>query len=580
MPKTFRSNFSFGGVMAESDPLLPAAYWDNGDYEAIASQSDPRCFVIGRTGSGKSAAFQHLEERYTGQVIRILPEDLSLPYIVNLDVIRQLRALDVHIEPFLIALWKHILIVEILRFRYRINSPDEKQNVLTTLRQLVARDTRRMKAIDYLNEFGDKFWSETDERVKQVTETFERKINSAADVHANASVIGAKGSASLDHQIKREIRQDIASRYQKVVDNTQLARLNDMIMLLDGSILRDHEPYLYLLIDDLDKDWVSSDVSNLLIRCLFRAVIDMKRVKRLKILVALRTNIFQELDYAAEGSGGQEEKVRGLALHMRWMRNDLKSLLESRAQAASQTYRMQPPMILADMLPKSTRGDGHPVDYVLDRTLMRPRDAITFMNEAVRLASGHNRITWTMLRLAEKTFSDERLLALRDEWKSSYRDIDKVLLQFRDKPVTMTKAELGAVLDDVAMLIGDPAFKGRAWMEPMFSRLWAPGGQERTWEEIYGPIVDLLYNVSFLGIAAGPHAKPRYSYEGMAPQRATAEVMETTVFKIHPMFARGLELTDVGRRPRERDQSNAREIPTKAIQPRLALAPVRPATSD
>ncbi len=40
MPKTFRANFSFGGVMAESDPLLQAAFWDNGDYEAIASRTD------------------------------------------------------------------------------------------------------------------------------------------------------------------------------------------------------------------------------------------------------------------------------------------------------------------------------------------------------------------------------------------------------------------------------------------------------------------------------------------------------------------------------------------------------------
>ncbi len=580
MPKTFRSNFSFGGVMAESDPLLPAAYWDNGDYEAIASPADPRCFVIGRTGSGKSAVFQHLEEQHAGHVIRILPEDLALPYIVNLDVMRQLRALDVHVDPFLIALWKHVILVEVLRFRYQIKSLEEKQNVLTTLRQLVGRDPRRLKAVDYLNEFGDRFWSETDERVKQVAESFERKINAAADVHANTPIVGGKGSTSIEQQSKKEVRQDVAARYQKIVNDSQLARLNDMITMLDAEILREREPFLYLLIDDLDKEWVPSDLSNLLIRCLFRAVIDMKRVKRLKILVALRTNIFQELDYAAEGSGGQEEKVRGLALHMRWTRNDLRSLLESRAQAASQAYRMQPPMVLADMLPRTTKGDGHPVEYVLDRTLMRPRDAIAFMNEAVRLASGHNRITWTMLHLAEKTFSEERLLALRDEWKAPYRDIDKVLLQFRDKPASMTKPELALVLDDVAMLIGDAAFKGRAWMEPMFRLLWAPGSQEITWEETYGPIVDLLYNISFLGIAAGPHAKPSYSYEGTSPQRATAELMESTVFKIHPMFSRGLEVKAPGRGTRDAGRSNVRRVTERAVQPRLALAPVRPATPD
>ena len=59
MSKRFKSNFTFGGVVAESDHLLSEAYWDNGDYDAIESKQDKRCFIIGRTGSGKSAAIQH-----------------------------------------------------------------------------------------------------------------------------------------------------------------------------------------------------------------------------------------------------------------------------------------------------------------------------------------------------------------------------------------------------------------------------------------------------------------------------------------------------------------------------------------
>ena len=70
MSRNFKSNFTFGGAVAESDHLLSVSYFDNGDYEAIESRDDKRCFVIGRTGSGKSAAFRRLKENY--------PENLLL----------------------------------------------------------------------------------------------------------------------------------------------------------------------------------------------------------------------------------------------------------------------------------------------------------------------------------------------------------------------------------------------------------------------------------------------------------------------------------------------------------------------
>jgi hypothetical protein len=62
------------------------------------------------------------------------------------------------------------------------------------------------------------------------------------------------------------------------------------------------------VIDDLDRDWVAERLSSDLIRCLFRTVLDMRRVANLKIVVALRANFYQELDVGT--SGHQEEKFR------------------------------------------------------------------------------------------------------------------------------------------------------------------------------------------------------------------------------------------------------------------------------
>ncbi|CNL41460.1 Uncharacterised protein [Mycobacterium tuberculosis] len=44
-------------------------------------------------------------------MIRISPEDLSLPYITDLQVIRFMDSLNVKLDLFWIALWKHVLLV-------------------------------------------------------------------------------------------------------------------------------------------------------------------------------------------------------------------------------------------------------------------------------------------------------------------------------------------------------------------------------------------------------------------------------------------------------------------------------------
>lgn len=134
-----RSGFTLGGEQAEADPLVENAFVESGLYEVIADRRDPRCFLIGRTGSGKSAALQHLEEMEPDHVIRITPEDLSLPYITDLQVIRFMDSLDVKLDLFWIALWKHVLLVEIIRHRYGVNSPETKQRFLASLKERLIR---------------------------------------------------------------------------------------------------------------------------------------------------------------------------------------------------------------------------------------------------------------------------------------------------------------------------------------------------------------------------------------------------------------------------------------------------------
>jgi hypothetical protein len=546
MSSEFRSNFTFGSPVAESDHLLSVAYWDNGDFEAISSRVDFRRFIIGRTGSGKSAIFKQIEERYPRNFVRIIPENLSLPYITNLDVTRQLLQLGVRLEPFFKALWKHVFLVEIIKHRYKIDSPEKKMNIFTQLINKLRNDSAKVRALEYLDEFGDKFWADTNERVQQIAEIFETKIKSKGNLESELAAFGLKAGANAGSESETtsttEIKREIADRYQKVVNETQLPRLNEMIVILNNEILESDQHFTYLMIDDLDKEWVDENLANQLIRCLFEAVLDMTQVKNLKIIVALRSNIFQQLNYGEQIRGAQEEKFRSHSLHVVWNRRNLQGLLEARALAASNFYRLDPPKTLEDILPRGNKSVGDAIDYILKRTLMRPRDAISYLNACFREAIGKERMTWENMRQAEKIYSQDRLLALRDEWKDPYFEVDKFFNFFRNKSSQLSRSDLAEILNDVALLIADEKFQGTTWLTPMCENIWA-GDKDKTWEELYAKLTDMLFTIGFLGYKKARSNDAIYSYDDIKKVNSVNDIRTIEHFEIHPAFLVALDIT-------------------------------------
>jgi hypothetical protein len=540
--RRLRSNFNLGGEQAEADPLLRDAFVETGDYLSIASRQDPRCFLIARTGGGKSAALQRLEDDHAGHVIRITPEDLSLPYITDLGAVRYLDSLDVNLDLLFIALWKHVLVVEIIRHRYQVDSPTAKQNFLSLLREQIKRDPAKRAALDYLDQFQGKFWCQADERVREITEQFERRIDAEAKGGLALSGVGeASTTRGTGSTYSTEVRTEQAERFQRIVNETQLARLNKMLSVLDENVLNE-QYYTYVVIDDLDRDWVDERIVNNLIRCLFRTVLDLKRIRNLKVLVALRTNIFEQLNFSR--LGGQEEKFRSLVLNMRWTRDELKEVLDGRAALAAEREGFNLAQV-GDLLPQpnSTRGD--PVDYALDHTLMRPRDALAFMNECLSLISGKKRLSWEDIHHAERGYSEKRLLALRDEWKISYPDVQQLFQVFRGAVIPLTRHDLTKYLDDIMLLPAERDFRGTRWLTDLCSQMWTAGPADRSWPELYGPVVQFLYSLGFIGCEIGRgNSRQTYSYESPDLLADSANLKPTSKFYIHPAFRKALEIKE------------------------------------
>ena len=525
------SGFDLGGQQAEADPLLDAAFYPTSQFKAICSTDDPKCFLIGRTGSGKSALLQQLQTEHDGHVIRIAPEDLALTYVADLQSVRWLDQQGVHLDPLFIALWKHVLLIEIIRHRYDVDSLDAKQNFMTTLTERIRKDRSKVEALRYLDEFQGKFWCEADERVREIADKFETQVRAEAGVHAGASL-----SAGGAFTTSSEERREVVGRYQRIVNETQLPRLNQMIKVLDEDILSRPQYFTYVVIDDLDQDWVDDRVTNALIRCLFRAVHDLKRVRNLKVLVALRTNIFEALDFGSR-TGGQEEKFRALSMWLRWSEADLEAMLNTRVVAASERLAGDP-LDLRSILPAKNKTRGDALDYILRRTLMRPRDAIAYFNECLIDATGKPRITWDRIHQSEDSYSRNRLLALRDEWKPTFPGIDRVFAKFEGAPAVLEPDELGKILDEVALLAADRNFDGAEWLGRMLIEFWRTG--PIPWVDQYGELVKFLFDIGFLGCAL-EKSRQVYSYSDPGYLDRKNRIASCDKFFVHPAFRSALD---------------------------------------
>ena len=534
-----KSAFTPGGEAAETDFLLEEAFYESSDYEVMQSKIDQRCFIVGRTGAGKSAAFKRLEEVNPEHVIRISPENLSLPYITNLQAIKYLDSLEFNLDTFWNTLWKHVLLVEIIRHRYHVDSPEAKVNFLNNLMDRVKKDRGKSEALLYLEEFEGRFWCEADERVREITDRFTRRIDAEAGVKAEVAGTGFNMGASAAYEQSSESRSERAGRFQRIVNENQLARLNKMIEVLDENILSTAHEYRYVVIDDLDRDWVDERIANDLIRCLFATVYGLQHVKHLTVLVALRTNIFQELDFGRRG-GGQEEKLRSLVLDMRWTRFDLERLLDERVKVSARGLGLDVEAI-AEILPQANNTMGKPIDYILDRTLLRPRDAIAFANECLSVGVGKPRLSWADIKTAEKSYSGKRLLALRDEWKGTYPGIQDVFDVFRRSPYRMTVDQFTERLDGVMLLPSNPKFEGVKWLTDLSNSMWtAP--QSATCFDMYQPLASTLYAIGLVGVSSKSSATPRFltDHPDYLDQESSVERVE--FFYIHRAYHEALDM--------------------------------------
>lgn len=252
MPVTLRRGMSVGQMSAEQDQkLLSVCFVETGQPSQICDIDNPKAIVLGRTGSGKSALLIHVRDAEEN-VSCIDPEDLSLNFVSNSTIIRYFEDLGVDLNVFYQLLWRHVLVVELLKLKKEFYDQESAKKWFAGVYNALNRNPKRRAALEYLTRFSSQFWLDTEKRIREVVTKIEDSLET--QIGMNAEAFKQKIQANIKSSDKRSNQEtaEFLQKAQKVVNDVQIQELSELLNFLAEDIFDDKKATYYLFIDDLD----------------------------------------------------------------------------------------------------------------------------------------------------------------------------------------------------------------------------------------------------------------------------------------------------------------------------------------
>lgn len=531
----FRKHDNVGSAAAEEDvQFLDDCFVDTGDLSYLLDCSNPKRIIVGRTGTGKSALIYQLT-RLHRNVVRLSPHDLSLNFIATNKVIAFFEAAGVNLSPFYVLLWKHLLVVELLKKKFNIVNESSHKDFMRRIKStLYAKDRIKEQAVEYLEQWGNKFWLTTEQRIQELTQRVEKSLTGGIDGKLAGVSLSTEGAKSLT----TEQRQQVVEHGLDAVSKVQIRELDNMIAVLADDVFDDPEEHYYVTIDMLDEDWADERIKFKLIRALIDTVRRFKTVPNVKVILALRQDLLDKIIHLEAVPGFQEEKFKSLYLNIQWNKKDLRDLVECRINLLIRRRYTKGDVSFVDVFPSGI-DSKETFEYFLERTFYRPRDIIVFVNECLELSEGRTAITAAIIKKAEERYSTERLQSLAYEWNTIYPnlihtarlfhglcehiDVSEITEQFVEERYT-------EIASDITNINADPITRS---LDSLFT---AKGN----FGSVRNYVLREFYVTGLIGIKTGPTATTSWSRLTTHARLGAGEVKGSSIVCIHPMFHRAL----------------------------------------
>ncbi|NVP57911.1 P-loop ATPase, Sll1717 family [Mycoplana rhizolycopersici] len=539
-PIILRPDANIGNSSAEADDeFLFDCFFDHPSLAVLRDLSSAKLFASGRTGIGKTALLRMIA-RKSEHVSHVDLTDLALNYVANSDIIQFLNAIDLDLDLFYQTLWKHVLCIEFIRLRFNVDDSDASRFAFSRLFEIFSGDARKKAALDYLREWESRFWITMDENIKEITQ----KVESTIDAELSAEVEKFKGRAGYARTLSAEKKSALTHRAKKIVNSellTDLSKVLDLLSEYDGKDR--YSSNYYILIDKLDEKWVDDRIRYQLIRALIECLRSFRKVRNLKVIVALRSDVLERVVQESSHAGFQREKYDDYFLRIRWTKDQLWQLVEKRINFLFRRKYSSENIFFYDVFEKKVGGKDS-FDYMIERTLLRPRDIISYINICLSLAQGQDHVSQKIIRQAESEYSRIRLQALTQEWESSYPSI-KIAFNLisgrggRFKPGDISGREF---IEEFILEVDD---KIQSDTDPIakhvrdYLRRESPEKLLTTARLLFST----LYRIGAGGLKLAPNEPYLYAYKDVSvvlPEAITGEAK----FIVHPMLHRALNISE------------------------------------
>jgi hypothetical protein len=499
--------------------------------------------VDGRTGGGKTAILRYITSRVPNAVT-IDPTEMAMGYVSNSDVLRFLQAIGADLDLTFQVLWKHVLCIEFIRLRFHVENEQASKSVFERIFERFSRDDRKKRSMAYLRNWEGKFWITMDQNIKELTEKVERAVKAELGIEVDKF----KAGGQYEKRLSTDKKSEFVARVRKIIHADQLAELAGVIDMLAEIENDDKKLFLensyYIMIDRLDENWVDVSIRFKLIRALIETLKGFRRITDLKILVALRSDVLERVIQETRDLSFQREKLDDYFVHIKWTKPLLKQLVEARIQKLFRKQYTQATIYFADVFPYNV-GNAAPFDYMVERTLMRPRDIIAFVNECLNAAQGTYQVTGAAIRKAEIEFSRIRRDALEQEWQSAFPSIKRLLDFIGSKQKSIISlAELcegKESADDLALAIYS---EDKIAYDPLYDVAKNYYEQEtRSSEQFLKEVIGILYRVGAVGVKLRNGNRYLYSHidETLLP---IAQITDDARVRIHPMLWGSYRITN------------------------------------
>lgn len=375
------SEINWGDDSAERDPSLLDYFVASDAFQRLRLKS--KSIVVGRKGSGKSALRKKLEQTFQLQddtyVVNLSPNFNSIRNILNdRDIAENFCQ-----EIFFQHTWLRQILLDCLckvghnaRGKYAANSLDFARGVSVQLNR-TSKDLVENVA-DILGRLKGKAGS-----LGEFGLTLERELRNVAEVD------------SLEHHLR-----NIANSGAKFV----------------------------ILVDDLDLGWNNSTVANNLLLGLLAAINHLSDLsENLYVCVFLREDVYSILITQTQHS----DKYRNIE-RIRWGKDDLLRILNERINFNRQRSNLARSDSAFNTVFPTTVGTSNTDNWLLERTLGRPRELIQLARYYTEGVEGDHPSD-EALKSSEQGYSSWKLDDLCTEYSNQYPGLISIFSYWKTK---------------------------------------------------------------------------------------------------------------------------------------------------